>query len=69
MVQKICYLLVECGLDKWEEHEREATAKYVLDAIEEAGMLPPNCTVKLIPDLERGGTKHSPTERRWDDEE
>ena len=41
----------------------------ILSMVEEQGMLPPTNTCKLIPDDLRGGIKHSPTKREWDDEE
>lgn len=44
------------------------TAKDILDYIEEVGMLPPTCTVKLIPDDQRGGFKHSTALPQWDEE-
>lgn len=43
-------------------------ARYVLELVEEAGMLPPTQTCKLIEDTVRGGLKHGPSERVWDEE-
>ena len=42
-------------------------AELILSRIEEAGMLPPTNTCKLIPDELRGGVKHSPAKREWDE--
>lgn len=45
------------------------TCEEILDLVEEAGMLPPVNICKVIPDATRGGYKHSPTAREWDDED
>lgn len=53
--------------DPWIFLEPHEYAAKVLDAIEEAGMLPPTNTCKLIPDG-KGGEKHSESKRAWDEE-
>lgn len=40
----------------------------ILKIIEEEGMLPPTQTCKLVPDTYRGGMKHGPCQRIWDEE-
>jgi hypothetical protein len=66
MVELIRAAVQESNADfGWYETEQ---AEFVLKAIEEAGILPPTNTCKLIPDETKGGTKHSPSERKWDDE-
>lgn len=66
MIEKICntYNDVKCG----DEIMTEYLADKILIIIEEAGMLPPINTCKVITDG-KGNFKHSPTERKWDDED
>lgn len=46
----------------------EIIADVILDRMEKKGILPPVQTVTLIPDELRGGMKHSPSQRVWDEE-
>ena len=54
-----------------DPHHRSAftEARYVLDVIEQAGMLPPLSEAKLVPDHLRSGTKHSEVKREWEAED
>lgn len=58
VIDAIAWILVE-GAD---DNEGTPTALRILSYIEDIGMLPPPCSVKI----ENG--KHTPTERKWDDE-
>lgn len=46
----------------WEEDDSRDRALRVLSYLEDIGMLPPPCSVTI-----KNG-KHTPTERKWDDE-
>lgn len=47
----------------------EILAESILDTILSKGMLPPVNTCRIVPDKVRGGHKHSPTAREWDNED
>ena len=66
MIEVICdaYNNVKCG----DEIMTEFLANNILESIEESGMLPPTQECKLVPDELRGGIKHGPALRVWDEE-
>lgn len=64
MLKELNYLI--CNLDCINS---DKLAKEVLEFIESKGMLPPTCTVKIIPDPTRPGKMmHTETKREWDEE-
>lgn len=65
MVKKIEDLMSDLLINGYS---MEAVANAVLRKEEELGMLPPTQTCKLVEDTVRGGLKHGPCQREWDEE-
>lgn len=72
MVEKIANFLMDGYSKEHQTHDTGifclAQADTIVAMIQEAGMLPPINTCKIIPDG-KGGFKHSETKREWDDED
>lgn len=63
VLDTIAYMVLDC---KDEGSCSNKTALRILSYLEDIGMQPPVCTVKLVEDKYHGGTKHGPAERVWD---
>lgn len=50
------------------EDKLRLAAEAIAAEVDDLGFLPPTNTCKLIPDEIRGGMKHSPAERKYDEE-
>lgn len=66
--------MIELISNTYDEHKcgdepmPELIAEAILNKMEERGMQPPAQECKVIPDTNRGGMKHGPCQRVWDEE-